>query len=465
MKKTLLLFVAGAMALTTNAQERAFGLINSPEQASVDYIALKKAIKTERGGSGTAQKTTAAPRWYSYVDYFDLYETDLASSIAISAPYLWNDTMAMMAYSGGIWQHNRTVSLGLVTDPAYSGFNNFLFFPGEMKVTSTSGYAVDSIRFFGNYGFNPTKTAVVDTLRVAFVYGNGASTADIYQANTTNPAVLPNYGLTTGDTLKNYRLRYDSVTNTAGGTTRVIRDIILNNSGTSPAWGDTLSTGAYYGRVGLGTAGTGIAIPAGNMIGASISFISGDASFVAHDTVFGSTIGYKYNMFRPYVAYKGTTSVAAFPTYSPTNRNGGMFKTLPDTALGWGGQFIPQWFWTAGGGAAQSQYPYIDFHIVCASCGVVEEEVGVTGIRQITSIEAYPNPTSSELNIPFTLSGKADVEIALANMLGQTVAVTKMQGVSSGKAVMNTAGLPDGLYTLTVTANGNRKTGRIVITH
>jgi hypothetical protein len=305
---------------------------------------------------------------------------------------------------------------------------------------------------------------VVDTLRVSFVFGSGASTSDIYLANTTNPSVLANYGLAAGDTLKNYRMRYDPANNHATGTTVVTRDIILDNSTATPAWGDTLSTGAYYGRVALPVP---VSVPAGNMVGASISFISGDASFTPNDTVFSSAIGYKYNMFRPYVGYKGTSSTPVFATYSPTDRNDGMFKTLPDTALGWGGQFIPLWFWTSTGGAASSQYPYIDFHVLCTACGVVTDEGpgAVNGVTAITSAAAYPNPATAEVNVPFTLAAAADVRITLSNMIGQVVSTQNMSNVQKGKAVFNTMSLPAGLYTYSVMANGQKITGSVSVIH
>jgi hypothetical protein len=467
MKKTLLLLSSVFAVMTSNGQQRMSNFDLSAQQSEKDYATFKRSIPGNQQGSRTAAKTTAAPRWFSFVDYFDTSEIDISSSIALSAPYLWNDTMAMFAYSGGsgtVWQHNRMVSMGLVVDPTYSGLNSFLYYPGEMKVTTADAYAVDSIRFFGIYGYNPAKTSVVDTIRVAFVYGDGSSAADIYLARTTNPVVLANYGVPTGDSLKNYRMHYDTTTNTAAGTTVIIKDIILDNTGASPAWGDTLSGGEYMGRVGLGTPGTGISIPAGNLIGATLSFISGDPTFIAHDTVFGSTLGYKYNMFRPYVAHKGLVNAPEFVTYLPENKNDGMFKTLPDTALGWTGQYIPLWFWTASGGASTLQYPYIDFRVVCTSCGLVGPE-SVESITTVTKIEAFPNPASGELNIPFTLNRSSDITITLSNIMGQEVASKRMHNVSSGNVVFNTSNIATGVYLLTVDTDGRRTTGRVSVTH
>ena len=50
-------------------------------------------------------------------------------------------------------------------------------------------------------------------------------------------------------------------------------------------------------------------------------------------------------------------------------------------------------------------------------------------------------------------------------MLGNTVATQNVANIGSGKATINTANLADGVYFYTVTANGERQTGRVAIAH
>jgi hypothetical protein len=465
MKKILLLLISGSVALSSVGQERSMFLSGVPESGIYDFKAAKKVIKAETGGKVNPLKTTAAARWYSFADYFDTSEYDIGTGSALGSSYLWKDTSAVMAYSaaggGTEWNHNRAVSLGLVTDPSFGGFNNSGYYLGEMQITPTNSYSVDSIRFFGIYGFKTTNT-YVDTLRVAFVYGdasrgNGTSGPDVYLAKTGNTSVWANYGAS--DSMSTYRMHFDSTTTTANGTTRVTKDIILDNTTGTPAWGDTLSNGFYYGRVGLGD----VSVPAGNLIGATITFISGSPSFTPDDTVFGSTMGYKHNMFRPFTIFRGASSAASFASYSDTNRNSGMFKTLPDTSLGWGGQYIPLWFWTSSGGASTYQYPYIDFHINCSACGVVTN--GVNDVRKISKVAVYPNPAIDELNVPFTLQAAANTTISLQNIVGQVVATKNFMNVSSGKAVFDTRHISPGVYVCTVSSDGERYTARVTITH
>jgi len=463
MKKLLLLFAAGAIASTSFAQERLLTFGNDFPVGTKSSSSLRNVIRTEVDNNKHQQKTTAAPRWYSYASNFDTTEKEIGNGAAIAAHYLWKDTMAVMPYgtlSAPTWSHNRLVSVGAVTDPSYSGFNRFDYYPGEMKVTSADAYTVDSLRFFGVYGFNVANT-YVDTIRVAFVYGNGSrgngtSGPDVYLAKTGNPAVLTTYG--SSDSMDTYRIHFDANTGHAKGTAVIVKDVILDNTGASPAWGDTLSDGTYMGRIGF----PDVNVPAGNLIGATISFISGSPTFTPHDTAFLSSGIYKYNMFRPYSIFKGSGTTPMYATYSAANRNSGMYKTLPDTSLGWGGQYIPLWFWSSSGGASTYQYPYVDFHVKCPSCGVI---VGVQDIARIQEASVFPNPADDQLSVPFTLGQKADVTVSLSNLLGQVVDLRSYQGVEKGKAVFNTASLPSGVYQYTVAANGEKLSGKVVITH
>lgn len=465
MKRKFLLLIACCISATTWAQERTVAIMGHSAPDNKSYASLK-AIKAERE-AGRAHKTTAAdPRWFSYAEYFDTTETLTAGEPALFGQYLWNDTMAIMAYGSSTateWRHNRMVSMGLIIDPAFSGFNDAALFPGLMKVTSSDAITVDSIRFYGNYGFSPDNTGFVDTLRVTFGYAVGdVKTDDVYLAKTGNPLVLSRYGVSAGDSMHTYRMHYDTVTNTPSGINIVTKDILLDNNGTTPAWADTLPNGMYEAKLQL--AAGGIAVGANKLLGATVTFISGDPSFVAHDTVFGTTMGYKYNMFRPYTLSRWDGTAYGFPSYSVTDRNNGIFKSLPDTANGWGGQYIPQWFWSSTGGTASSlQYPVMEFHVVCATCGIIE--VGVDEVSNIIKTSAYPNPATDEVIVPFTLNDNADVTVSLSNMLGQQVAIQEHNNVLQGKATFKTSHLPAGMYMYTVSANGRKSSGRVSVMH
>ncbi|MBL7691332.1 MAG: T9SS type A sorting domain-containing protein, partial [Flavipsychrobacter sp.] len=104
----------------------------------------------------------------------------------------------------------------------------------------------------------------------------------------------------------------------------------------------------------------------------------------------------------------------------------------------------------------------VDFHVKCPSCGVI---VGVQDIARIQEASVYPNPADDQVTVPFTLGQKADVTVSLSNLLGQVVESRFYQGVDKGKAVFYTASLPSGVYQFTVAANGEKLSGKVVITH
>jgi hypothetical protein len=455
MKGLLLMLAAGTFAVSAVAQEKSPNVGKTPIN-SRDIL----YSKITRGSNAVKKTTAATDRWYDYVGYYDTSQSDLGGTIAFSAPYLWNDSSSVDAFadaSGGtVYEHNTTVNMGTILDPTFSGFNDYLYYPGEMKVTATNTYTLDSIIILGIYGFNPAKTSVVDTIRVTILYG-----ADIHNETTTNSTILTRYGAT--GSLAYVNIDYDSATNKAFGSTAVTRDIILDNSGSAPAWGDTTSNGIYVGVLGF----TPISIPAGSKVSATYTFKTGDPAFTFGDTVFSSVMGYKYNMLRPYVAFNGTSTAPLWAPYSASNKNTGLFKTLPDSENGWGGSHIPMWFWSSSATGSRNQFPWMQYHLACPTCGVVTDPgsgsgVGVNGVIAENSVSALPNPANGTLVVKYTQTRAADVTVSLTNMLGQEVA--SQQG-SNGQATFNTAALPAGIYMYAVSANGTRSTGRVVVAH
>lgn len=465
MKKTLLLLSAAAMAAGVNAQERFVN--NAHSSIGGNSASWTRLHQTAKPG-GLAAKNTAgtAPRWYSYPEYFDLHETATSSSVASAIPYLWGTNTVFMNFSSGFDTANL-VSYGGVVDPAFAGFSDGTLFtdPTLMKITSTNAYAIDSVEFTGVYLTNPARTSI-DTLRVSFVYGDGGTASDIYMVSTTinTGSILTNYGAV-GSTIDNYRMHMNTSKLIASGSTVITKDIILNNSTTPPSWAGDTVMGTYIGKVSLGTPGTGISIPAGSMVGFTVSFISGEnpPTTPNYDTVFfGSPTNppVKYNMFRAGVVHRGVSGTPNFPPYSATDRNTGNYVDKTTTTY-----YVPHWFWSSGSSAASVQYPNFAFHAICPTCATIVTTGGVNEVATVSNANAYPNPATDELNVPFTVTKATDVTVKITNILGQVVATQNMGNVLNGKAVFNTASLPSGVYSYSVTADGATTTGRVAITH
>lgn len=462
MKKLLLLLASGSIAYSASAQQRVIDFSNAPI-GTIDYATVKNAkgdLNKRSTVPGMAHKTTADPRWYSYSSYLDVHETFLGGTVAYSLPYLWGNNSVLHTFSGPTYDTANLVSYGIVLDPAYgstfNGFNDPEYYTGLMKITPTNAFTVDSIEFTGAYIVNPAQTTI-DTLRVSFVYGSGAGGSDIYSDNfTITGAPMTAYGAS-GSNLENQRMNFNASRLTPTGTTLITRDILLNNSTTPPSWAADTVNGVYVGKVAIGAS-----VPANNMIGATISFISG-ATVPLYDTVFlGSPAvpPVKYNMFRAGVVHKGAAGAATFPTYLAADRNNGVFVDQLTTTF-----YVPHWFWSSGASAATVQYPDIYFKISCAACGVVVPDTKVGSVTTVTKVAAFPNPANDVVSVPFTLTKEANVTVTLSNVLGQVIATQNMGNTAKGTATFNTSSFAPGIYSYTVNADGQKTTGRVVLAH
>lgn len=495
MKKLLLLLASGSIALATNAQQLRMSVApvaqdrheGSTYKSVKNEILEKAPVAPKTKSPGLAYKTTADPRWYSYINYYDTILTYYGGTGVYGAStYLWWDTSAIVAYNASpyTFQNNNMVSYASVFHPQFTspakasvgaptlGFNSPEFYEGLMKITPSDAYSIDSIITYGWYELNPASYAAgyVDTLFVKFVYGTGtasSATTDVF-SGWSSSGTMAAYG---ADPLRFVNMRYDSVRNMTSGMTASATQVYLIDTS---KWDDTLSNGLMPIVLRINNASGAAAplsIPANNMVGVSITFRSGNTSFPASpafDTVARGGNNYKYNMFRPWLLANGTgsgSSVAyAYAKWDSLDRNQGLYKHLPNYDNG-NNVYIPHWGWNSGGSAAGLQYPAIDWKVTCATCGVVTTVKVSDASGLIKTSSAFPNPANNELNIPFTLGESANVTVTLSNIVGQTVATRFMSNVVSGKAVFNTVSLPAGVYTYTVLANGERTTGRAVIAH
>jgi hypothetical protein len=465
MKKLFLLFSAGAFACAANAQVNMAGSVVRQEN---DLMSNRAPIESSKvHGASSAHKTTAASsRWYNYANYVDTVSKLNGLTTQLTALSIWQDTIQNGQYTSGL-QHINMVSVGTIIDPSSAAFNDSTLYLGDMKLSNADAFTVDSVAIWGVYGFNPAKSAIADTLILSFVKGFGTPSSDIITGQLAAGGHYPS--ATFPD------MRYDSVLNVARSASTPIgtigsgvMKIVLDNSTATPAWGDTTANGLWVRTIALPTP---MSAAAASKLGVSISFKSGDPALptsLPGDTLFYNTGGYKYNMFRPLVAYVAdpTSGAVQWANHDVADTNVGLFKKLPNYANGWTGVYLPTWAWSSSSGASALQFPYVDWHIACATCGVIQDHSGVAGVALFNNISAQPNPANDELAVTYSLVENADLTVSLTSMLGQVVAVRDLKNVKSGKAVFNTATLTPGIYFYSVNAaNGARTTGRVVVAH
>ena len=427
------------------------GTNQTAKQEAVPATYAEFLHKTSTAGDRTT--VVGGGRWYSYTNY--LATTLGSTNVAAYIWSLWNDTTAIFGYSDGTHAYNEWTSMGMSLDPFFSGFNDATAYPGEIEVTSSDSYTIDSIAVAGVYSRNPTNMNN-DQLRLGLVYGDGTSTSDLpayYFSGMT-----ASYGI---DTLTFIDMLHDSTNNQAGrnGTTGaavVSTNVSLGIADTSSNFLRAFAVGPMV----VPPASTSGA----NFAAASVGFKNGTAGYPLNDTVQYVSGAMNYNDFFLQVLFEGSTTTPAFPTYSITDQNVGYFKREGANDAGWAGYYIPNWGWTSGGGASVLQYPTVDFHVTCSTCN----PLGLKDMNKagLIAIKAYPNPATDVLNIAFHYSNTNNVTATLTDMLGNVVASQSFSNVAEGRASFNTQSIAAGVYLYTVqTANGNRNTGRVVVAH
>jgi len=308
---------------------------------------------------------------------------------------------------------------------------------------------------------------VIDTLRIAYTYGGGSANSNLPIYYYTG--MMANYGY---DTVRSAIPSFD-----------LVRHIMYKpTTSTGPAIQvkDVLLTSADTGFV-VAAINANLAVPAGNLVAATITFISGDASFVPGDTAFrGATLNpiepFKYGMFRPQTFVEKVTSGTnpGFPTYTPGNYNSGQFEQLPNTDPQSDATYYPNWAWTTqnGTGASSYQFPYVDWKITCANCKHIGDTTGPgTSVANLTNTAnigmPYPNPATNSVMLPVEMKTSAAVTATLSDMMGQVVATQNLGTLAAHQSktiTFSTSNLAAGIYLITVEANGNHETKRVAIT-
>jgi hypothetical protein len=78
----------------------------------------------------------------------------------------------------------------------------------------------------------------------------------------------------------------------------------------------------------------------------------------------------------------------------------------------------------------------------------------------------FPNPADEYTVVPVFTDRSSSVKIQVTNTIGQIVSEVLLEHVQGEESVrINTSGLPQGVYFITVSANGARRTGKLVINH
>ena len=454
MRKSFLLFASMIVALGADAQLATRSMVRN----DLKPLKLENPVQRTRPDAGTANKGTGQTRrMYNYVNHLaTVINPDiLTEPDFVNNPYMWDRYNGKAVYQGTSSLVLDTIDLGsygFVLHPWFAGYNNDAAYPGgTMAMRNTNAYTVDSIITYGAYGRNRSNTTSVDTLRFVYTYANGSSTSNILSYYYTQN-IMSQYGV---DTAFAFVMDYNPATRTmmrqpgSSGPAVVVKDVYLKAADTA--------------KQAFGIA-AGLSVPAGNLTGVSITFITGD-NFTPYDTVFSgsATPGrpFKHGMFRPNI-FVEKTDLSLFPTYSKNNYNSGQFQIQYLSTS----DYIPNWalYGSSPSQASPSQFPDVDFVISCPTCASLD----VKNVNVAKLGNAYPNPANATITLPITMKESANVNVMVSNMLGQSMASQNMGQINANQtknATFSTANLANGVYFMTVEASGARSTARFVVAH
>ncbi|MCB9349686.1 MAG: T9SS type A sorting domain-containing protein [Lewinellaceae bacterium] len=82
----------------------------------------------------------------------------------------------------------------------------------------------------------------------------------------------------------------------------------------------------------------------------------------------------------------------------------------------------------------------------------------------VEELVAFPNPASNQIVASFNLLESSDVQVSLLNLLGESITARRLGQLPAGKHVesLSVSTLPNGIYFLRVTANGQARTIKFV---
>lgn len=452
MKKLTLLFAAGAFGLSAHAQGIAPSIVSKQVKTPVqEQFNSSKLFEKRQAATGIANKTTAGgTRWYIPFEMYDyvLMGNQLANNLSVTP--IWFDSTVRQNFTTGLGTINYS-SVAQVVDPISNAqlFNEPNAYPGEIMISSTETYRVDSVTIMGIYDRKPNKASIVDTLIISI----GVPNFTYYVNKNTSSWAAP-YLPAGRDTLWGVApTSVDSVNRSIYSDEASAPRIMWKVPMTASMGNDSLALDQFTFEVPNG----GYNVPAGKRVAVSFTFKSGD-TWVPNVDTYSSL-----NNFRALFGEGSQASQMPYFYYTENDRNGSSLMFSTDTSMYAPSVFIEGWNTVS----FRSEFLYAGIYASCATCAKTDDPNSVNDVNVIATVNAFPNPANETVTIPVNLTKPADVQVSLISTLGQVIETQKVSNAASGAVnfTFNTKNLADGIYFYSVKANGQNITKRIVIAH
>jgi hypothetical protein len=455
MKKLLLLVAGGAFALSAGAQSQTNkSVVFLPTHKDRTPTEKTVPVKLAKYTNSTNNKTTAGgSRWYDYLPYIQAAGGALTGAVMP----IWHNNQVLQNFTSGLDTINYLSAAQVINPVGFgtSGFNGWkdasVYPDATIQVSAGNAYVVDSIRIGGAYVKNPNRpTNIVDTLILTVSPSSGQ-----YTLTLANYSWLPTY-TNQNSLIALSPLKIDSINKTTYSDVgdpvtgrKTWKVPLFDADRTAPDAQGNITTNDWFFEV----PGGGLNVAAGGSFAIAVTFKTGESNIPPATDTFS-----EYHNFMPLSSFIQANAPMKYFYYTEGDRNMSNMMFFSDS-----GSYLPSVI-IEGINQPSYRYEYHQFaaRITCATCPTVSVD-DVAG--NIIATNAFPNPATDEVRVPFSLKAAADVTVNLTNTMGQVVKSQKMGNTAKGEAVMSVSDLANGVYFYTVESNGQRQTGRVVVSH
>ncbi len=371
-------------------------------------------------------------RWY---DYWEMAQTFSGGAGTTALTYLFPDS-SILAPFGTSYESPWVHKVATILDPISGRLNDPGYFPGELNITNTTSFTVDSIEY--RFAYQRVNANSVDTL--VFEVGINATTSqsgNYYFAGTSNygPAV---------DTAFFRAITYTPTTNSVGtyGTKKIYK-VILNEAFAS----DTVAGGFNVARIACTDLPASLA---GNRYPmCAVTFKPGYSWSVGPS---GEPIDTLTSRNYILITALQENGASTFPTYIERDYNMGyMLPTRVRYNIqptnGWNGLFIPSIAYTAPFG--------FEIHPFRWKLSINSP----TGIKASGNVEGpvvFPNPN----NGAFFVENNNFQTIRVLDALGKTV--WEQMPAGQARITVDLQGLNKGMYFIQGIGENGMSTTKII---
>jgi len=464
MRKLLLLSTAGLLGFSCFAQQSYPSLVrldnNTGHMGKAALNAPREAASVFKKSTSTAAKTSATQGdWFSYVDcnYID--------GVAYGWYYsIFEDSTVTSVNSDGATIYHSVYGLGMSFDPTSENYYDEAYQPQyspSFRVKSKDAYSIDSFYFSGKY--MRVVNTDIDTLFIELVKTSANEHTFLLAFGSQASKDSVGYHVNPIDSVMRFAdATYDAENNKLSDSIDVNDIVRIMIPLDDNFYADSTAGGNHSRVIGLDNP---LVVDSNEVVVAYVHFKSGGVhslgtpltsvnSYRLYTYERDGAYTYAQQFGSDYTSFLFATKKAKYGT-----PDGESFFYFQGHKL-----LVPSSAYLNPTGFGIPDYA---FYVTCQTC---DDDPGPNSVNEtVNNIKAIatPNPvTGNEVKISFNVKNAGNgVTVSIMNMMGQTVQSVDMGNQTQGAAVINTSALPAGMYMYSVQANGERKTGRFVISH